>query len=63
MVEQVESEKRRKAEELQELGRRLEREYEDRVRRALGQLRSGGGGGHTDFSFQGGPHRQAEAEG
>ena len=39
MQEELEVEKKRKTEELEELGKAMEKEYEDRVRKALAQLR------------------------
>ena len=39
LEEELEVEKKRKTEELEELGKAMEKEYEDRVRKALAQLR------------------------
>ena len=39
MQEELEVEKKRKTEELEELAKEMEREYENRVKKALAQLR------------------------
>ena len=39
MQEEVELEKKKKTQELEELARDMEREYENRVKKALAQLR------------------------
>ena len=39
MQEELELEKKRKTEELEELAKEMEREYENRVKKALAQLR------------------------
>ena len=39
MQEEVELEKKKKTQELEELAREMEREYEKRVKKALAQLR------------------------